>query len=499
MGERVEKASQVRVESMPSQAVRVVPAVGRVLQHPKVKALEQTFPHSAVLEAVRELLDQWRGRIMDGRIQPKGLTQEAVTADVVKRLLSVLEQKNRPNLRRVINATGVVLHTNLGRAVLPEQAAMAIMEVARGYTNLEYDLQEGTRGSRQSHVAALLAKLVGAEAALVVNNNAAAVLLTISAIAAGRDVIVSRGQQVEIGGSFRIPDIIRQSGAFMVEVGTTNKTRITDYANAITEQTGALLQIHTSNFRVVGFTQSVPLKDLVELGRRHSVPVISDLGSGSLIDLRGLGVTDEPTVQECIAAGADVVTFSGDKLLGGPQAGIIVGRKRWVDMIAKHPLARAVRSDKLTLAALEAVLRLYRENKLEEIPTLSALYTSVEELQARAEQLQQELSSAVGNLVELKVVEDPSQAGGGSLPGFELPGRAVAVKPVKGTAHGLQRRLREVHPAVIGRQQQDRLLLNVRTLLPGDIEAVVDAFVQALSADAGSVGHCLPDHQDRPL
>ncbi len=465
-----------------SRRLQAIPAVDRVLADPRARRLEREYSRPVVLDCVRRLLGEWRERIRTGAWD-KDIDQDGVAADVLRRLPEFLAIRECPHLRRVINATGIVLHTNLGRAVLPRQAIRAVVSAAQGYSNLEFDLEHGARGSRHSHVAALLQELTGAEAAAVVNNNAAAVLLTISALAAQTEVVVSRGQQVEIGGSFRIPDIVRQSGAALVEVGTTNKTKISDYREAIGEKTGALLHIHTSNFRVVGFTQAVSLPELAELGRDKDLPVISDLGSGSLVGTESLGASDEPTVQACVQAGVDVVTFSGDKLLGGPQAGIIVGRKRYIDKIKAHPLARVVRTDKLTLAALEAVLRLYKQQRhWEEIPTLQALFADEDELYRRAQELAEALKRSLAQDASVQVRPDLSEAGGGSLPGIQFSGWAVVIAPKRPPAQDLQRKLREQPLPVIARVHKDQLFLNVRTLLPGDSEAVSEAVNAAMGA-----------------
>ncbi len=371
----------------------------------------------------------------------------------------------RPALLPLINATGVIIQTNLGRAPLSQAALQAMREVGQGYSNLEYDLAAGARGSRYDHLAGLLCRLTGAEAALAVNNNAAAIVLALSALAAGREVIVSRGQAVEIGGGFRIPDVLRQSGAALVEVGTTNRTYAHDYAAAIGERTALLLRVHTSNFRLVGFVHEAALADLAELARARGVPLLDDLGSGTLLPTAPYGLAPEPTVQESVAAGADLVTFSGDKLLGGPQAGLIVGRAALVGQLRKHPLARALRVDKTTLAGLEATLLAYaRGRAAEEIPVWRMIAASPAALRARAERV----AAAVG----AEVVACASAVGGGSLPGATLPSFAVAPP---GPPDALAQRLRQGRPPVVGRIAEGRLLLDMRSVLEDQEQDLIAA------------------------
>lgn len=452
--------------------LRQLPAVDEVLRRPEVTALLAVHPRGAVVEAVRAVLGRLREALLGGGavdVSPEAVARWVAAAVV-------------PKLRRVINATGVVLHTNLGRAVLCDRALQAVTQVAGGYSNLELDLKTGRRGERYSLVEELLCRLTGAEAALVVNNNAAAVLLSLSTLAAGREVIVSRGQLVEIGGSFRIPDVMRQSGALLVEVGATNKTHLRDYRAAINERTALLLHVHMSNYRIVGFTHEVPVPELVELGRAHGVPVMSDLGSGSLVDLTRFGLPYEPTVQETVAAGTDVVTFSGDKLLGGPQAGLIVGRKEHVERMKQNPLTRAVRVDKLTLAALEATLREYLdpEAALERIPTLRMLVRPIEELRAGAENLAAELSQALGSAARVWVEEGVAQVGGGAMPTATPATALVCVEiPQLGEAELLQR-LRLAEPPVIARAEKGVLVLDLRTVDPAEFPLITGAFCTAV-------------------
>ena len=378
--------------------------------------------------------------------------------DLVGRVEVELAAARGPRLRRAINATGVIVHTNLGRAPLAQEALERVTAVARGYSNLEYDLGEGGRGSRQDHVAPILRRLTGAEAALVVNNNAAAVLLALAALAEGREVLVSRGELIEIGDGFRIPDVLARSGAQLHEVGTTNRTRAADYERAIGPETALLLRVHQSNFRVVGFTEQPRLAELVRVGRAHGIPVVDDLGSGVLVELE-----DEPSARDALAAGADLVCFSGDKLLGGPQAGIVVGRGELVERLRRHPLQRALRADKLTLAALEATLALYLdpERAAREIPVLQMLAEPAEAVRARAEQL----AGLVGGDVEQTV----GRVGGGALPLAELPGFACSVE------EELAARLREADPPVVALVRDGRCLLDCRTIAAAELEEVARA------------------------
>jgi L-seryl-tRNA(Ser) seleniumtransferase len=413
---------------------------------PSVDELARAAGGAAAVEAARTIVARAREEIRAG----------ADPGDLVARVEAELAEARAPQLRRVLNATGVLVHTNLGRAPLPVAALERVAEVGRGYSNLEYDLGAGARGSRQDHVAAILRRLTGAEAALVVNNNAAAVLLAAAALAGpGREIVVGRGQLVEIGGGFRVPDVVAQAGATLKEVGTTNRTRRADYERALGPDTGAILRAHPSNFRQLGFVQEVEIEELCELG----VPVIDDVGSGNLAeDLEALA--DEPPVRRSVRAGAALVCFSGDKLLGGPQAGVMVGSRAAVDAARRHPLARALRLDKLSLAALEATLRLYRDPSTRAIPVLEMLTADDATLRSRAERL----ADGIG-----EVVESTAKVGGGALPLLELPGPAVAVD---GPAEELAARLRAADPPVAGRIQDGRLLLDPRTLADDEIDLV---------------------------
>jgi L-seryl-tRNA(Ser) seleniumtransferase len=403
----------------------------------------------------------------------------AVAARLAADHLRALET---PSLRRVLNLTGTVLHTNFGRAPLAETALAAVQEVARGYSTLEYDLAAGQRGERHVHIEELFCRLTGAEAALAVNNNAGAVLLALAALAGGRSALVSRGELIEIGGSFRIPEIMAAGGVRLVEVGATNKTHLDDYRRAITPDTALILKVHTSNYRILGFTAAVPGEELAALGRERGVPVLEDLGSGLLLDLTGFGLPREPTVSETLATGIDLVTCSGDKLLGGPQAGLIAGRRELVARLKRHPLARALRLDKMTLAALEATLRLYLDppRALREIPALRLLAASAGDQQQRCRELLAPLQAAAGTRAVIEVVAAAATVGGGAMPLAELPGFALAVIPQVITLQELTVRLRTASPPVIGRVQDERLLLDPRTLLSGEAELLARALAEAL-------------------
>lgn len=459
------------------EILRRLPGVDTLLQTEAVQAALTRHPRTLVLESIRQVLDAKRKRVLD---RPDAA--EEVNLDpphLVELILDRLEAMADYTLQPVINGTGIVIHTNLGRSLLAEEAVSRLQAICRGYNNLEYDLEEGCRGSRYVHAEAILRELTGSEAALVVNNNAGAVFLVLNTLAAGREVVVSRGQLVEIGGSFRIPDVMSASGATLREVGCTNRTHLRDYESAITERTAILLKVHTSNYRMIGFTAEVSLGELAGLGRERGIPVVEDLGSGSFLDLSQFGLKGEPTVQEAIREGADVVTFSGDKLLGGPQAGIILGREELIARCRKNPLTRALRVDKLTLAALEATLRLYRDERraVSEIPTLRMMAVTPEELEERARVLAamiREGDSEQRFKVSLK--RSTSQVGGGSLPGRSLRTVVVAVESEAMSANRIETSLRSGKPPVIGRIESDFFLLDVRTIQPSEFPIIRDAF-----------------------
>ncbi len=457
---------------------RALPAVSRVLEEPALAGVLATAPRASVVAAARQVLDELRRQ----DVPPESsLSVEAIAAAVVQRV----HQAERPSLRRAINATGIVLHTGLGRAVLAERACRAVADVARAHSLLEIDAETGQRGSRQGHCRALLTRLTGAEAALVVNNNAAALLLSLAALAAGGDVLLSRGEMVEIGGSFRLPDLIRASGAGLVEVGTTNRTRLSDYESAITERTRAIVRCHPSNFRIVGYTEAPSIGELVDLGRRRGIPVIDDLGSGALVDTDALGAGPSPTLRQAVAAGPDLVTASGDKLLGGPQAGIVVGRGELVRQLTAHPIARAVRCDKLTLAALEATLRLYvdPDRALAEVPTLRSLARGADDIREQAVRLADALRARLAGRARVDVTQGQSQVGGGSLPGEELPTWCVRLQPADGSVDNLAAALRQGEPAVLGRIREDALLLDPRTVAADEEAELLAAVIAAVERE----------------
>ncbi len=445
--------------------------------------MPKDIPHNLKVSVCRQTLDRLREQIKAGTLDSSNvLSLDNVVALVCKGL----EKRLRPSLRPLINATGVVVHTNLGRSLLPEDVFQQIFEVAVNYSNLEYDLEAGKRGSRYSHVEELLCELTGAESALVVNNNAAAVLLTLETLARGKEVIVSRGELVEIGGSFRIPDVMARSGAILKEVGATNRTHLRDYENAINENTALLMKVHQSNFAVVGFTSKVSMSELKELGKRHNIPVIEDLGSGNLVDLTPYGFMHEPTVQESLRAGADLVSFSGDKMLGGPQAGIIVGKAELVDKIKKNPMNRAVRIDKLTLAGLEAILAIYRrpEEALRRIPTLRMLSMSYEETKQLASRLARRIKRLKIPGVQVGYRDTISRVGGGAMPLQELKSRGVTLSFTdsnkKIDAATVERRLRAGEPPVIVRIEDDEILMDLRTIREKEFATLAECIKKAV-------------------
>jgi L-seryl-tRNA(Ser) seleniumtransferase len=461
---------------MSKNPFRDLPSVNEVLAAPQLGAMAAS--HERLVEGVRLELAELRAHLAGGT-EVDGLGGvEAIAARVARRL----SREDRPKICPVINATGIVLHTNLGRAPMAETAANAAYQAAKGYLNLEMDLETGKRSSRQAALREWVCRLTGAESATAVNNNAAATVIVLRAICQGKEAIVSRGQLIEIGGSFRIPDIMEVSGAKLREVGTTNITRLADYERAIGSATGALMRIHTSNYRIAGFTKSVSTADLAQLGKKHAIPVIDDIGSGALIDFARFGFAGEPTARDSVAAGADLVLFSGDKLMGGPQAGIIAGRKEWIQKIEKDPLMRAFRLDKMTLAALDATLRHYLNEveALEHVAVLRMLAISPEILKIRAEELADRLRSLAG-IQSARAVADLAFVGGGSLPDRPMPTWLVEVAASNLSDTALAHRLRTGEPAVVGRLREGRLLLDLRTIFPEQADALVEALRRALA------------------
>lgn len=448
---------------------RSIPKVDVLLEHEAIVAGIEYYGRDIVMEAVRIETEALRTYIGNCESEEKAKAQ---IAGLVEQILLRAEKMLAPNMKKIVNATGTILHTNLGRAPISKKHMEHIAEIATGYSNLEYNLEAGKRGERYAHFEELLCKITGAEAAMAVNNNAAAVMLILSSLGKGGEVVVSRGELVEIGGKFRIPDVMEQSGATLVEVGTTNKTHYADYENAITENTAALLKVHTSNYRIVGFTETVGIDQLVELSGKHELPIIEDLGSGVLLDLSKYGITYEPTVQDSIRAGADVVSFSGDKLLGGPQAGIIVGKKKYIDKMKKNQLTRALRIDKFTAATLEVVLKEYlsEARAIANIPVLQMITKSKDELLKDARKLKRYLT-ALKLDAELAIDECESQIGGGSLPLERLASYAVTIKPNKITTAELETRMRFLAVPIIPRVINDKIYLDVRTLCMDSFKA----------------------------
>ncbi|MFV9510849.1 L-seryl-tRNA(Sec) selenium transferase [Tepidibacillus sp. LV47] len=452
------------------KALRSLPAISTILQLPEVVKLIKNTHFDLISDLVSETIEKEREKILQTET-PTILS----LSTILEKIMDRYEQITTPHLRSVINGTGVILHTNLGRAKLSHEAIKAVQLTASEYTNLEYTLSTGKRGSRYDHVEDLLVQLTGAEAALVVNNNASAVILILKEIAQGKEVIVSRGQLVEIGGSFRVSEIMTQSGARLIEVGTTNKTHRFDYERAITDQTALLMKVHTSNFKIIGFTKEVCLKTLVEIGKEHKIPVYEDLGSGVLYDLKKHGIGNEPTVQEAVKTGADLVSFSGDKLLGGPQAGIIVGKKKWIDRLKKNQLTRSLRIDKMTLAALEATLRHYLLGEAhEKIPTLKMILMDEKMIQERSQKLYEMLKPVVSDQFELKIIDGFSEIGGGSMPDVKLKSKLISLKPLHLPVHQFEQELRVSPPHIIGRIFEEQFVLDVRTIEIKEFEFIVE-------------------------
>lgn len=455
--------------------LRSIPSVDSVLNTPEIDELLHQLPRWLVLMIIRNVLDEIRkeAACMEGP-----LDQDMVLIKTVGRVKERIDSIQKTSLRRVINGTGIIIHTNLGRAPLPGEALDLINEVAKGYSNLEYDLLEGKRGKRVAHIQDLMLRLTGAREAFVVNNNAGAVLLALNSLAEGREVIVSRGELVEIGGSFRIPDVMRKSGALMREVGATNRTHLSDYESAITDNTALLLKVHTSNYRIMGFSTDVSLQDLVELGRKYNIPVMMDLGSGNLTGLSIFSVNGEPTIQQILSTGVDIVSFSGDKLLGGPQAGIILTQGSvTMTPIKSNPIARALRIDKLTLAALEAILLLYqKKDYMSSIPVLQMINLKVKEIKLRAEACFSALEKVNRGMMKLRIQEDVSSVGGGALPGESVPTYVIGFDKGKISVEALDKAFRGSCPAVVGRIKDGTYKLDIRTICEDEIPLLVKLY-----------------------
>ena len=456
--------------------LRMLPGVDSVLEVIKKDPFFNDIPKSVLVGSVRFVINKLRAAIIheDSLIAEKDLSEFSI----IKKTRNRAEHTMSPNLMRAVNATGVVVHTNLGRSILAPDVIKNLESIAGRYSNLEFDLAKGARGSRYSIVEEILCELSGAESAMVVNNNAGAVFLSLDTISRGKKVIVSRGELVEIGGSFRIPDVMAKSGAVLKEVGTTNRTHLRDYKNAIEDDTGLFLKVHTSNYSIVGFTANVSLGELVVLGEKYNILVMEDLGSGTFIDFSKYGLMKEPTIEESVSAGADVVTFSGDKLLGGPQAGVIVGKKEILDKIKQNPLARALRIDKLTLAALESTLSLYRDKDkaVNSIPTLRMLTTGIADIEKKAEKLGRLLENISHDNLHVKVFNISSKAGGGSLPLLDIPSKCVGVEIKNITAHRIEVYMRNNKPPVIGRIEERMFIMDLRTIQDDEFTIIEDAF-----------------------
>ena len=465
------------VNGRQNDLLKQLPGVGEVIAAEEAKPLLANHPRSIVVEAIRLAVESVRNTILSGNQVSKAISNNHLLAEAEQLIISEL----LPQMQRVINATGIVIHTGLGRSLLSEPAIEKMSYAARNHVGLEVDIDSGSRGQRDFRLNKILSRLTGAESATVVNNNAAAVLISLNSLAEGREVIVSRGELVEIGGSFRIPDVMQKSGAALVEVGTTNKTKVSDYNLAINEETALLLKVHRSNFDIVGFTEEASLSDLVELGKRTGVPVMEDLGSGALVPLTPFGISAEQMVQERVAAGADIVTFSGDKLLGGPQAGLIVGKEESVARIKKNPLYRAVRCDKITLAGLEATLIAYFEDgrSKQEIPTINAISQSPDKIRSKARRLINRLKKS--NLSGFQLIEGKSQVGGGALPTEQLATWLVSVPSNGLSLDESATRLRTGDPSVFCRINQDRLCFDLRTVKENEISELSEAIISVLS------------------
>jgi len=466
-----------------NKLLRMIPAVDEVLNSPEISKLQGTYPRETLRYAVQQIIQAKRSHLLQVMDSEEINTSEIKIIDPAQ-IDAFIARRKECSLKRVINATGIIIHTNIGRAPLSENAVNAVMNAAKYYTNLEFDLLTGKRGDRYSHVTGLLQEITGAESGLVVNNNAAAVLLCLATLAKGYEVIVSRGELIEIGGSFRIPEILEQSGARLIEIGSTNRTHLKDYENALNSQTRLILKVHTSNYRVVGFTSEVTLSELSRLAAKHELPLLYDMGSGNFLPSRISGLKDEPTVQEEVANGADILTFSGDKLLGGPQAGIIVGKRRYLDRLKKNPLNRAIRIDKMTLAALEATLKTYapgQENSVF-LPAVQMLIKSPDELKQQADILIRNLNEHCP-AVNAEIVKDVSQVGGGAYPLYNIPTYAVSVDPFPLSASQFERKLRFLEIPVIARIKNDRILFDLRTLNDEDLSLLPNLLADLVKND----------------
>ena len=457
---------------------RSIPKVDVLLENQDIVTLIENHHRDVVVDVIREEIDKLRNFIKEN--DDVNLIEEKIN-NLIENIKISTEKVYSYNIKKVINGTGTILHTNLGRAIISKKHADYLSEVVTSYSNLEYNLEEGKRGERYSHFEKLICKITGAEAAMAVNNNAAAVMLVLSSMAAEKEVIVSRGELVEVGGKFRIPDVMKSSNAHLVEIGTTNKTHLEDYEDAISENTGAFLKVHTSNFKILGFTESVSIEELCKLGREKDIPVIEDIGSGVLIDLSKYGLEYEPTVQDSIKAGVDVVSFSGDKLLGGPQAGIIVGKKKYIDKMKKNPLTRAFRIDKFTATILEMIFHEYlnEEDAIKNIPVLSLITKDLKEIEKNANDLFNKIEK-LKDVADINVEDTLSQIGGGSLPAERIKSKSVTIMPKNISTQSLEAKLRAGKNPVVGRISEEKLILDMRTVLEDEIDILAQKLIDIL-------------------
>lgn len=457
---------------------RSIPKVDVLLENQDIVTLIENHHRDVVVDVIREEIDKLRNFIKEN--DDVNLIETKIN-NLIENIKISTEKVYSYNIKKVINGTGTILHTNLGRAIISKKHADYLSEVVTSYSNLEYNLEEGKRGERYSHFEKLICKITGAEAAMAVNNNAAAVMLVLSSMAAEKEVIVSRGELVEVGGKFRIPDVMKSSNAHLVEIGTTNKTHLEDYEDAISENTGAFLKVHTSNFKILGFTESVSIEELCKLGREKDIPVIEDIGSGVLVDLSKYGLEYEPTVQDSIKAGVDVVSFSGDKLLGGPQAGIIVGKKKYIDKMKKNPLTRAFRIDKFTATILEMIFHEYlnEEDAIKNIPVLSLITKDLKEIEKNANALFNKIEN-LENVADINVEDTFSQIGGGSLPAERIKSKSVTIMPKNISTQSLEAKLRAGKNPVVGRISEEKLILDMRTVLEDEIDILAQKLIDIL-------------------
>ena len=457
---------------------RNIPKVDVLLEKIEIVKLIEKYHRDVVVDVIREEIDKLRNFIKEN--DDIDLIEDKIN-NLVENITLSVKKVYSYNLRKVINGTGTILHTNLGRAIISKKHANYLSDVVTSYSNLEYNLEEGKRGERYYHFEKLICKITGAESAMAVNNNAAAVMLVLSSMAENKEVIVSRGELVEVGGKFRIPDVMKSSNAHLVEIGTTNKTHLEDYEDAITENTGVLLKVHTSNFKILGFTESVSIDELCKLGREKDIPVIEDIGSGVLVDLSKYGLEYEPTVQDSIKAGVDIVSFSGDKLLGGPQAGIIVGKKKYIDKMKKNPLTRAFRIDKFTATILEMIFHEYlnEEDAIKNIPVLSLITKDIKEIEESANKLYEKLSD-IKDVANVEIEDTLSQIGGGSLPAERIKSKCVTIMPKNISTSALEEKLRQGENPVIGRISDDKLILDMRTVLEDEIDILSQKIIGIL-------------------